>query len=120
MNQNASGTHSPWKGLDYYAEEDKDLFFGRDREREELLRLLQRGTLTVLFSRSGLGKSSLLRAGLSPLLRDQNCLPVLVRIDYAASGPHPVQQIVSTTLAAAEAASIEVEVIGDAAAEVVG
>lgn len=116
MNQNASAAHSPWKGLNYYAEEDEDLFFGRDREKEELLRLIQRGTLTVLFSRSGLGKSSLLRAGLSPLLRDQNCLPVLVRIDYAASGPHPVQQIVSTTLAAAKAASIEVEVIGDPAA----
>lgn len=109
MNPGDSPTGSPWKGLAFYTEEDQDLFFGRSRESEEFVRLVQRDILTVLFARSGLGKSSLLRAGVAPLLRKQNFLPVLVRVDYAASSLRPVDQIVAATFSSAAVAKIEVE-----------
>lgn len=109
MTPMVSPTSSPWKGLDFYTEEDTDLFFGRSQESEELLRLVHRDILTVLFARSGLGKSSLLRAGVAPRLRKENFLPVIVRVDYAASALRPVDQIVAAIFSAAAAAKIEVE-----------
>ncbi|MGO9797398.1 MAG: hypothetical protein ACLPLZ_14980, partial [Terracidiphilus sp.] len=57
---------NPWPGLAPYTEQQHDLFFGRELEIEEILRLIQRDTLTVLFGRSGSGKSSLLHAGVFP------------------------------------------------------
>ena len=46
-------------------------FHGRDEEAAELARRVQRKNLTVLFGQSGLGKTSLLRAGLVPRLRGE-------------------------------------------------
>ena len=43
--------------------------------------------LTVLFGQSGLGKSSLLQAGLFPRLRAERYLPVAIRLDHAATAP---------------------------------
>ena len=41
-------------------------------------------SVTVLYGRSGLGKTSLLRAGLFPALREENFLPVYVRLELQA------------------------------------
>jgi hypothetical protein len=82
----------PWPGLATFGESDQDYFRGRRRESQELARLVRRERLTVLFGRSGLGKSSLLHAGLSPQLRDDLHLPVYLRIDYAVA-TSPRQQI---------------------------
>jgi WD40 repeat protein len=73
----------PWPGLDPFDETDREYFHGRAAESGELLRLVHREPLTVLFGRSGLGKTSLLMAGLFPLLRGEDCLPVYVRLDHA-------------------------------------
>ena len=54
---------------------------------------MQRKLLTVLFGQSGLGKTSLLRAGLVPRLRGEAFCPVYVRIDYSADSPTPSEQI---------------------------
>ena len=58
-------------------------FHGREEEAAELARRVQRKHLTVLFGQSGLGKTSLLRAGLVPRLRGEGYCPVYVRMDYA-------------------------------------
>ncbi len=47
----------------------------------------------MLFGQSGLGKTSLLRAGLVPRLRGSGFCPVYVRIDYAPESPPPADQI---------------------------
>lgn len=83
---------NPWPGLASFTEDDQDFFRGRGREADELARLVRRERLSVLFGRSGLGKSSLLAAGLAPRLRDDQHLPVLLRIDYRA-GLAPRQQV---------------------------
>ena len=57
-------------------------FYGRGDEIEQLLRLVRRDTLTLLYGVSGLGKTSLLQAGLFPALRNENYLPVPIRLDF--------------------------------------
>jgi len=84
---------NPWLGLFSYTEETRTYFHGRDAEATELARRVQRTILTVLFGQSGLGKTSLLRAGLVPRLRNEGYCPVYVRIDYAAGSPAPSEQI---------------------------
>ncbi|HEY0988156.1 MAG TPA: hypothetical protein VGD80_13925, partial [Kofleriaceae bacterium] len=74
------GPHGPYLGAAAYGEDDADLFFGRDDDRVELERLVRHNLVTVLFSASGLGKTSLLRAGLFPALRHE-LFPVPLRID---------------------------------------
>lgn len=84
---------NPWLGLFSYSEETRAYFHGRDEEAAELARRVQRRLLTVLFGQSGLGKTSLLRAGLVPRLRGADFCPVYVRIDYAPGSPSPSEQI---------------------------
>jgi hypothetical protein len=84
---------SPWLGLASFTEETRAYFFGRDEEVAELARRVQRKLLTVLFGQSGLGKTSILRAGLVPRLRAQGYCPIYVRIDYGRGAPEPAEQI---------------------------
>ena len=105
---------NPWPGLFWYTEEQAHLFFGREAEIEELLRLIQRETLTVLFGRSGLGKTSLLRAGVFPRLRQEGYFPVVLRLDYSPHAGSPVEQVKALTEAAARASGIDVESAQDA------
>jgi tetratricopeptide (TPR) repeat protein len=86
---------NPWPGLSTFTEEQSAFFFGRDEEVRELLRRVERKALTVLFGQSGLGKSSLLQAGLFPRLRTANFCPIYVRLDHSASAPAPTEQIKS-------------------------
>ena len=83
----------PWLGLSSYTEETRAYFHGRDGEAAELARRVQRKLLTVLFGQSGLGKTSLLRAGLVPRLRGEGFCPVYVRVDYSPESPSPAEQI---------------------------
>jgi formylglycine-generating enzyme required for sulfatase activity len=73
---------NPWPGLFSFTESDADFFRGRDGEIDALHCLVDRGRLTVLFGLSGLGKSSLLLAGLFPRLRRQYVLPVYLRLGF--------------------------------------
>jgi tetratricopeptide (TPR) repeat protein len=84
---------NPWLGLASFTEETRAYFFGRDDEVAELSRRVQRKLLTVLFGQSGLGKTSILRAGLVPRLRGQGYCPIYVRIDYGKDSPEPAEQI---------------------------
>jgi len=83
----------PWLGLASFTEDTRRFFFGRDDEVAELARRVQRKLLTVLFGQSGLGKTSILRAGLVPRLREQGYCPIYVRIAYSADAPEPGEQI---------------------------
>lgn len=97
---------NPWPGLAAFTEGDHDFFRGREREADELARLVRRERLTVLFGRSGLGKSSLLGAGLFPRLRQDLHLPVYLRVGYAAQAT-PRQQVWHALAAACAAANVQ-------------
>lgn len=96
----------PWPGLMPFTEEASAFFHGRDEEVAELLRLIRRQTLTVLFGLSGLGKSSLVNAGLFPRLREEDFLPIYIRLDVLSEEPLSRQAL---RLAAQGAASHSVE-----------
>lgn len=74
---------SPWPGLAAFSEQAQRFFHGRTVELEDLFRRVRRETLTVLYAQSGLGKTSLLQAGLSPRLREEGFLPIPIRLEYA-------------------------------------
>jgi WD40 repeat protein len=59
---------TPYVGLNYYTEEDADVFFGRDVERGIVTANLRASRLTLLYAGSGVGKSSLIRAGVAARL----------------------------------------------------
>jgi energy-coupling factor transporter ATP-binding protein EcfA2 len=59
----------PFLGLSSVDEERSHLFFGREREIDELLQRLQATNLLMVTGDSGSGKSSLVRAGLIPRWR---------------------------------------------------
>jgi AAA+ ATPase superfamily predicted ATPase len=84
---------NPWLGLASFTEEARAYFFGREEEVAELARRVQRKLLTVLFGQSGLGKTSILRAGLVPRLRAQGYCPIYVRIEYGHDAAEPSEQI---------------------------
>ena len=83
----------PWLGLNSFTESTRPYFYGREEEIAELARRVQRKLLTVLFGQSGLGKTSILRAGLVLRLRPEGYCPVYVRLDYGADSPPPAEQI---------------------------
>jgi hypothetical protein len=53
----------PYKGLMPYSEEDAPFFFGRKSESEIIIANLMASRLTLFYGASGVGKSSVLRAG---------------------------------------------------------
>ena len=67
----ARSAESPYRGLASFGDNERDarLFFGRERETEIVTANLMASRLTVLYGSSGVGKSSLLRAGVSRRLR---------------------------------------------------
>src|SRR6202011_1228869 len=52
-------------------DEDHDYFFGREDQKYALYRLIDRFRFIAVVGSSGSGKSSLVRAGLLPLLDDE-------------------------------------------------
>ena len=85
---------NPWPGLAAYDEASSDFFFGRGKEAAEVFRLIRLTPLTVVYGKSGVGKTSLLQAGLFPLLRAGHYLPVHLRVDFSASANlPPFQQV---------------------------
>lgn len=68
-----------YPGIRPFQKGESALFFGRDAEVEELLHSIKVHDIMVLYSKSGLGKSSLVNAGLSPRLLEENIHPIDIR-----------------------------------------
>ena len=60
---------NPYRGLLSFGEEHSDLFFGRSALTQKLYEFVTSSTLTVVLGASGSGKSSLVKAGLIPKMR---------------------------------------------------
>lgn len=70
-----------YPGVTPFTQAQQHLFFGRDQDVAQLHKLVQREALVVLHGKSGLGKSSLLNAGLLPQVEQQDkYAPLVVRL----------------------------------------
>jgi hypothetical protein len=85
----------PWLGLESFREETRAYFFGRNAEISEMHLRLRSNPLLVLYGRSGLGKTSILLAGLIPRLRAEGRRPLLLRLSYGESAQDVCGQFVS-------------------------
>lgn len=84
---------NPYPALSSFREEDKEYFFGRDKEIRELVDRIEKNVLTVLLGKSGVGKTSLLQAGLMPELKKKYYLPIYLRINYDNKKTSPIAQV---------------------------
>ncbi|MEJ1239312.1 hypothetical protein WBG78_14340 [Chryseolinea sp. T2] len=70
---------NPFKGPRSY--EEGDVIYGREEETFELINSIGSNTLTLLYSKSGIGKTSLINASLIPELRQsKRYLPIVFRL----------------------------------------
>jgi len=63
-------TFNPFPGLRPFSTEESDLFFGRERESEEVLKKLIKNRFVTVIGASGSGKSSLIYCGVLPKIRN--------------------------------------------------
>jgi WD40 repeat protein len=75
---------NPYKGLEPYEVEDRHRFYGREAEKKKLFRLVTYNSVTVVFGKAGIGKTSLLNAGLFPQFTKgkEGFLPINLRLNY--------------------------------------
>jgi len=90
--------------------EDQQIFFGRDADIDRLFERVLVTRLLVLFGKSGLGKTSLLMAGLFPRFNKKPLLPVPIRLNR----PGTPTEIVLAAVAEASARQGAELNIGDA------
>ncbi len=93
---------TPYKDLRPYSEEDAPRFFGREKERKTIAANLRASRLTVFYGASGVGKSSVLHAGVVPDIKKlslQNPAepgrPGLIVVYCNSWGENPVDHLLS-------------------------
>lgn len=86
MAANPPTSSCPYKGLQPYTEADRAYFFGRERDQEIITANLYAAPLTVLYGASGVGKSSVLLAGVAPQLRQTPRLALVIFREWQDAG----------------------------------
>ena len=96
-------TRNPYKGLRAFAEGDAEDFFGREALTEHLVERLEQTRFLAVVGPSGSGKSSVVRAGLVPRLR-QGALPGSERwyVVEMFPGAYPLEELEAALLRAAD------------------
>ncbi len=70
----------PYKALDFFEPTDQDIFCGREVEVPVVYRMILSYPLLTLFGQSGVGKTSLLKAGVLPRLAAEGYTAAYVRV----------------------------------------
>lgn len=79
-------SHNPWPGPSSYSDpqtlksDEVQKFCGRENEKYDVISLIDDNIVITIYGRSGIGKSSLLNAGVFPELRKMQYLPIGVRL----------------------------------------
>lgn len=89
MNPTAANEQSSYRypGVTPFTTEQAPVFFGRKQDTDDLYRLIRREPLVVLYGKSGLGKSSLLNAGIIPrCMAEGTYNPLVIRFGAWVEG----------------------------------
>ena len=105
MMKHDNNNHNPWAGLSSYEDpaksEQKLIFCGRDNETKEVARLIDDNFFVTLYGKSGIGKTSLLNAGVFPTLRREQYTPLSLRLgmtDETSSFQEVITQAIECTI----------------------
>lgn len=85
--------NNPWIGLESYQE--KQVIYGRNKEISELLQRILNDKDTVVYGKSGIGKTSIINAGILPVIRKNGFIPIVLRLDHSNNRSY-VEQIRDT------------------------
>lgn len=84
---------NPWPGLESFSETDEAFFKGRRYEAGEVVRMIRTERLSVVYGKSGMGKTSLLMAGVFPELRRTRFVPIHIRLKHQEQEPPLADQV---------------------------
>ena len=76
---NTAAERSPFKFLDSFTEADRDIFFGREHEVEEVYAKVFQSKILLIYGASGTGKSSIINCGLANKFMHSDWLQIPVR-----------------------------------------
>ncbi|MEM6717671.1 MAG: ATP-binding protein, partial [Bacteroidota bacterium] len=76
---------SPFNYLSPYEKEDKQIFFGRTDEVDEIFNLYKTTNLVILYGKSGTGKTSLAQCGLANKFNDWKSITIRRKNDFVES-----------------------------------
>lgn len=82
---------NPWLGLASYNE--GEVIYGRDDDIRDLSQCVLNDNVTLLYGKSGIGKSSILNAGILPAARRAGYVPVVIRFSHKGEKPYMKQLI---------------------------
>ena len=93
---------TPFKFLDAYTYQDRDNFFGREDETEELYRMVFKSSLILIYGLSGTGKTSLVQCGLASKFDGPDWFPFFLRrgADFNQSLNQAIQGVMPKDTAA--------------------
>jgi hypothetical protein len=94
----------PYRGLSSFGPSEAALFFGREDQAESLANRIRRCGFVTITGASGSGKTSLLRAGALPLLKE-------VMVVFVRPGAHPLASLVSRIAEVLERPREEIEAL---------
>jgi hypothetical protein len=80
MTAGQSARAGPYPGPQPYLESDREVFCGRTRESYEVFDLVRTYPVVLLYAQSGAGKTSLVNAGIRPLLLESETALARIRV----------------------------------------
>jgi len=89
---------NPFVGLRPFEEDEDWRFFGRDREAKILHNLIYSIPILVVFAPSGVGKSSLIRAGVVPLLREDESITLIAGWEWGSGPRQMLRELINDAL----------------------
>lgn len=88
--------NNPWLGLESYQTKDSDRFFGREEDITVISNAIRQNYCTVIYGRSGTGKTSLINAGLAPNLATDHFFAITLKLDHSTGHQDYSQQIIAS------------------------
>ncbi len=91
--QDAAFPSRPYRGIKPFRYADRNIFAAREWEKEQLLNLISLYRGSLVFGQSGIGKSSLINAGLVPKLVEYNYQAEIIRVSPNRNGTFIIYKI---------------------------